>query len=148
MNIDRGFTLVELIGVIAIAGILLAVAAPRFFSANAFAARGYVDAASSFLRHAQKLAVARHTTLHVHVAASGLTLCATASTPCTGADLTPGPDGQAPFQVQVPGGVTQTSSAAHISFDTQGRPSSGLTLDITGDYTRTLTVEAETGYVH
>lgn len=148
MNVGRGFTLVELIGIIAIAGILLAVAAPRFFSANTFAARGYADAASGFLRYAQKLAVARHNTLHVHVAASGLTLCATATAPCAGADLMPGPDGQAPFQVQVPSGVTQAGSATDLSFDAQGRPSSGLTLTITGDNTRTLSVETETGYVH
>jgi hypothetical protein len=36
------------------------VAAPRFFSASTFASRGYFDAASGFLRYAQKLAIARH----------------------------------------------------------------------------------------
>jgi MSHA pilin protein MshC len=148
MQRGRGFTLVELIGIIAIAGILLAVAAPRFFNANTFAARGYADAASGFLRYVQKLAVARHSTLYVHVASSGLTLCATAPAPCAGAGLLPGQDGQTPFQVQVPSGVTQSGSATHISFDAQGRPSGGLTLSITSDSTRTLSVEAETGYVH
>ena len=146
MYVSRGFTLVELIGIIAIAGILLAVAAPRFFSANTFAARGYADAAGGFLRYAQKRAVARHTTLYVQVDALGLTLCATA--PCAGADLLAGPDGQTPFQVLVPGGVTQAGSPTNVSFDAQGRPSTGLSLTITGDSTRTLSVEAETGYVH
>lgn len=141
-----GFTLVELIGVIAIASIVLAMAMPRFFSANTFSSRGYTDHASSFLRYAQKLAIARHTTLHVHIAATGLSLCAAAASPCT--SLVPGPDGQTPFEARVPDNVTLTGSVAALSFDAQGRPGSSATLTITGDSVRTLTVEAETGYVH
>jgi len=144
----RGFTLVELIGLIAIAGILLAVAVPRFFSANTFAARGYADAAAGFLRYAQKLAVARHASLYVHVGAGDLTLCASAAPPCLGANLLPGPDGQAPFRIQVPNDVNQTASGASLGFDAQGRPTGALTLTLTADSVRTLTVEAETGYVH
>lgn len=71
----KGFTLVELIGVIVIAGILATVAAPRFFSAATFASRGYADAAAAFLRHTQKLAIARHGGVSVAVGSDGLTLC-------------------------------------------------------------------------
>ena len=141
-----GFTLVELIAIIAVAGILLAVAAPRFFSANTFAARGYADAAVAFLRYAQKVAVARHTTLYVHADSAGLSLCAAAAAPC--AAPVPGPDGSAHYAVETPSGVTQTPSASALSFDAQGRPSAAFTLTLTGDSTQTLTVEAETGYVH
>jgi len=141
-----GFTLVELVGVIVIAGIVLAVAVPRFFSAHTFASRGYADTASAFLRYSQKLAIARHATLHVHISSSGLTLCAAAASPC--ASLVPGPDGQTPFQALVPNDVSLNGSIASLSFDAQGRPGSAATLTITGDSTRTLTVEAETGYVH
>ncbi len=144
----KGFTLVELIGVIVIAGILATVAAPRFFSAATFASRGYADAAASFLRYAQKLSIARHGGVSVVVDSDGLTLCKVATAGCAEADQMPGPDGSSPYRVVVPNGVSQSADAVAISFDAQGRPDSSLTLTITGDQTRTLTVETETGYVH
>jgi MSHA pilin protein MshC len=147
-GLTPGFTLVELIGVIAIAGILAAVAAPRFFSANTFASRGYFDAASGFLRYAQKLAIARHGGVSVLIGADGLSLCRTVSAPCPEADQIPGPDGDTLYQLTPPSGVVLTSSVASISFDAQGRPTSDATLSITGDRIWPLTVEAETGYVH
>jgi hypothetical protein len=84
----------------------------------------------------------------VQVGAGGLALCATAANPCADANPWPGPQGETPYRADVPGGVTLAGSAASVSFDDQGRPSAGLTLTITGDTTRTLTVEAETGYVY
>lgn len=148
MRHSHGFTLVELVAIIVIAGILLAVAGPRFFRADTFSSRGYHDAAAAFLRYAQKLAVARHGDVSVVVDAGGLTLCAVAASPCPAADQIPGPDGVAPYQAMVPSGVTLAGSAASVSFDAQGRPGAGLTLSVGGDVARTLTVEAETGYVH
>jgi len=142
----QGFTLVELIGVIAIAGILLAVAVPRFFNANTFEARGYEDGARAFIRYAQKLAIARHGSVYVHVTSTGLTLCATQSTPCSSG--LPGPDGDNPFEIDLPSQVTQSPAAAVLGFDAQGRPDAGLAITITGEQARVLTVEAETGYVH
>jgi MSHA pilin protein MshC len=147
-SLAKGFTLVELIGVIAIAGILAAVAAPRFFNSATFASRGYFDAAAGFLRYAQKLAIARHGNVAVLVDAAGLTLCGAAVTPCSAANQIPGPDGATPFQARVPNGVSLTGNIASLSFDAQGRPNTSLSLTISGDQTRTLTVEAETGYVH
>jgi MSHA pilin protein MshC len=143
-----GFTLVELVGVIAIAGILAAVAAPRFFDTATFSSRGYFDSAAGFLRYAQKMSIARHGGVNVLIDSTGLTLCSVTTTPCPEASQLPGPDGSQPFEVVVPDGVSQTGSAASISFDAQGRPNSGLVLNITGDRTRTLTVETETGYVY
>ncbi len=53
-----GYTLVELVLVIAILAIVAAFAAPRFFSQQAFDERGYADALAGTLRAAQKAAVA------------------------------------------------------------------------------------------
>lgn len=133
---------------ILIAGILAAVAGPRFFTPSTFAARGYADAASGFLRYAQKLAIARHGNVTVQIDSGGLALCASASNPCADAHPWPGPQGETPYRVDLPGGVGQTASAATLSFDAQGRPDAGITLTLGGDTARVLTVEAETGYVY
>lgn len=143
-----GFTLVELVSIIVIAGILAAVAGPRFFNASTFAARGHADAAAGFLRYAQKLAIARHGSVTVQIDGTGLSLCASVGNPCADANPWPGPQGDTPYRIDTPNGVSQAASAASVSFDAQGRPSAGLTLSITGDVARTLTVEAETGYVY
>ena len=155
-NWSCGFTLVELIGVIAIAGILAAVAAPRFFSASTFESRGYFDAASGFLRYAQKLAIARHQAVTVQIASDGLGLCSTAGNPCADANPWPAPSGEeSPYRLDVPNGISLSansdgSAISSFSFDARGRPSTSqhITLTITGDSARALTVEAETGYVH
>lgn len=148
MKASHGFTLVELVAIIVIAGILLVVAGPRFFGANTFAARGYHDAAAGFLRYAQKLAVARHGNVSVLVQSDGLSLCGVATAPCPAGSAIAGPDGQAPFQTLLPSGLSQSASGASVSFDAQGRPGGAFTLTIAGDPPQTLTVEAETGYVH
>ena len=146
---QTGFTLVELIGVIAIAGILAAVATPRFFSANTFESRGYFDAASGFLRYAQKLAIARRSEVTVQINSSGLSLCSTAANPCTDVSAWPGPQGETPYRIDVPSGVSLGGNVSNFSFNARGSPSvSNIVLTITGDIPRTLIVEAETGYVH
>lgn len=148
MKRSHGFTLVELVAILVVAGILLAVAAPRFFSAATFSARGYADQTAAFLRYAQKLAIARHGNVYVQADGATLGLCLDATAPCpTGRDAT-GPDGSRPYRVSAPSGVSLVVNGGNFSFDAQGRPSGGRSLDITGDVLRTLSVEAETGYVH
>lgn len=147
-TMQRGFTLVELVALIAIAGILAAVVAPRFFSAATFNARGFADQTAVFLRYAQKLAVARHGQVHVQAGADTLSLCSSATSPCpTGQELS-GPDGTTPYQVAAPSGVGLSVTGGDFAFDAHGRPSGGRVLTISGDTGLTLTVEAETGYVH
>lgn len=143
-----GFTLIELVAVIATLSILMAVAAPRFFNANAYAGRAFRDDAAAFLRYAQKRAIARRATVAVVTESAGLTLCAVAGATCDPANYLAGPSGDTPFLSLTPGGVTLTASRTSISFDAQGRPDAALSLTITGDTAHTVTVEAETGHVH
>lgn len=135
---ESGYSLIELVGVLAILGILAAVGLSRFAAPETFAARGFFDEAANFLRYAQKQAIARHGVVTVQVAGNGLTL--------QGA---PGPAGETPYQITAPGGVALAATVANLSFDAQGRPSSAAVFTFTEQdgLVRTLTVHAETGYV-
>ena len=66
-----GYTLVELVLVMAILAILAAFAAPRFFSTEPFDERGYADALAGALRSAQKAAVAAGCPVRLEIDAAG-----------------------------------------------------------------------------
>lgn len=142
---SAGFTLVELVVIIALLGIVAAVAVPRFFQASTFESRGFYDKAVAVVRLAQKTAVAWRRDVFVCVTASQVTAgtaggCATPLTyPVSGA----------PATETAPSGVTL--NPVSFSFDGLGRPSAGVTITFTstiaGDSARSITVAAETGYV-
>jgi MSHA pilin protein MshC len=149
----RGFTQVELIVVIAVTGLLAAVAIPRFVGTDTFASRGFSDEATGIVRYAQKIAVAWRREVFVCVTANSVAAAAAAgcATPLTH------PSTGAPLRSNAPGGVTL--SPVDFRFDSVGRPldSSGspatsqiaipFTSTIAGDPARQILVEAETGYV-
>lgn len=126
-----------------IAGILAAVAVPRFFERTTFDSRGYYDQVISTLRYAQKAAVAEHRFVCVTFAASSITLTYGATSGC-GSDLA-SPDGQTPYIVTAPSGVT-LSGGTPFSFDRLGRASAAQSITVSGNMP--IVVEAETGYVH
>lgn len=145
---ECGFTMVELVVIIAVVGILASVVVPRFVGTDTFKSRGFYDEAQGVIRFAQKLAVARRGTIFVCVTATAVTAatdagCAAPVThPATGAALS----------TTAPSGVTL--GAANFSFDSAGRPNPDAQVTVTvsstvaGDPARQIVVERETGYVH
>lgn len=150
-ELQRGFTVIELIMVIVIAGILAIAVAPRFFDNSMFQSRGFADQVQASLRYAQKIAIAQRRFVCVNIASNSLSLAigtaATCGTPLTSLS------GGGNYVFNAPAGVTVTSAA--FDFNALGRPvdASGTplgaqtTITISGA-TNSIIVEAETGYVH
>lgn len=142
MNIRaRGFTLTELVVVIAVASILAAIAIPQFNQPE-IDATWFHEQVRAGVRHAQRTAVAQRRQVFVLVEAGPrLALCY--ADPCGAARVTEFATGN-PILLNAPSGVALSISASPLSFNGLGRPSSGATLSVGG---RTVTVNAETGYV-
>ena len=148
---NQGFSLVELVVVLAVIGLLAAVAVPRFFGTGVFAERAWFDEVSSALRYARTLAVGSGCAVQVTLTATTYVLEQQAS---SGGHCDAG-DSTWPTAVRLPDGQTASGSApagvsatpgATIVFDAAGRTNLGsdLTVTIGG---RTLTVRAGSGFV-
>lgn len=160
-----GFSTVELIVVIVIAGILAAFVVPRFVEKDGFESRGYSDQAIAVVRHAQKTAIAQRRNVSVVITGERIAACYVA-----GCGV--GQRVVAPFNLNAASGVSATnclndatwlcagrpdgvsslgSTAVEIVFNGLGRPDTGATITIpgagAGDVTRQIVIEAETGYV-
>jgi MSHA pilin protein MshC len=137
----RGFTLTELVVVIAVASILAAIAIPQFNQPE-IDATWYHEQVRAGVRHAQRTAVAQRRQVFVLVE-GGPRLALCYADPCGAARVTELATGN-PILLNAPSGVALSISASPLSFNGLGRPSSGATLSVGG---RTVTVNAETGYV-
>lgn len=148
---STGYTLVELVVVMAIAGVLAAFIAPRFWTQQTFSERGYADELAAALRFTQKAAVitgcpARLTLTSTSYAGAQQ---AAAGNTCNPADTTwttalIGADGTA-IQNSAPSATT-SSPAGIFQFDTQGKLSSSPATTITVG-SRTITIVAASGLV-
>ena len=146
-----GYTLVELVVVMTVAGILGAYIAPRFWNQQAFSDRGYADELAAALRDTQKAAVITGCPAQLTLAAASYAAAqqAASGSSCNPADTswsTPllGADGS-PIQDSAPASTT-ASPAGAFQFDTQGRLSSSPGTTITVG-THTITIVAGTGLV-
>ncbi len=66
-----GFSLIELVVVLAVAAILVGVAAPRFFDRTVFAERGYADELAESVRQAQRTATLTGCAVEIRINARG-----------------------------------------------------------------------------
>lgn len=129
-----------------IVGILAVFAAPRFFDANVFKSRGFVDQVQASLRYAQKIAIAQHRFVCAAFTGNSISLTTGATAVC-GTPLTSPSDG-ANYVINASTGITFTATPTDFSFDALGRPTNApQTITVTGT-TNSITIEAETGYVH
>ena len=145
-NCQRGFTLVELIMTVVIVGILAVFAAPRFFGADIFKSRGFADQVQASLRYAQKIAIAQHRYVCAAFTSNSVTLTTGATAAC-GTPLV-SPTGEPSYVINAPVGITFTIAPTDFSFNALGAPTNApQTINIIG-VTNSITIEAETGYVH
>jgi MSHA pilin protein MshC len=145
-----GFTITELVAVIAIIAVLAAVALPRFTDRSSFDSIGFADQTRAALQFARKSAVAARRQVCVAVAANTLSITRSTSAgsgACNAALLDPA-RGTA-FVLAAPAGIALAASGP-IAFDPLGRPlgAASITVSVSGDPSRTLTIERETGHVH
>ena len=143
----RGFTLVELVTVLLIAGVLAAVAMPRMVSQGTFQADGAANQIRSTLRYAQRLAMAKGREVCVATAATSVTLTYNPTT-ISGAPCIPvtEPDSGAPYVLNLPSGITLTPTLA-FRFDWLGRPSPNVAVNLNLSGMLAIIVAQETGYV-
>lgn len=150
MRTRQGFTIVELIAVIAILGIISAIAAPKLIGNDAFAARGAYSTLLSGIRYAQKTAVAQRTTVYVNLNTSTRVLCLGYDATCTTAVIDPAT--KAAYSKTLPSTVDLTQSRTDLAFNSQGYPTSGsdtvltVTNNVSTEAARTITVWRTTGY--
>lgn len=143
-----GFTTTELVTVIVIAGVLAAVAIPRF-SRGAFDESRLHEETLAALRYAQRTALAWQRTVCVTFPSG--TQLALAYDPVYGGSTcsanlpAPGGTGGAATYTVTAAGAAAYSGQANFTFDRQGRPSAAQAISIGS---RQIRVEAETGYVH
>lgn len=174
MNHRRGFTLIELVLVLVLAGALAAYAAPGMLAAlRGWNEVGFRDQLKSTLEYARKSAVGarRYVCVNTTVAGNGVKVTfdprdpdalTPASANCTSSLGLPGMSGAATDTLTAPGSVTIGVPTGTVVFDPLGRawgPATDCTPSSTTQYcwsvqesgsaaAQIVRLERQTGYVH
>ena len=154
---STGFTIVELVLVIAILGVVTLIALPRFFSSAGFVDSFADSEVRAVLRYAQKMAVKTNCPVRVTVTTgppavlalaqstnvidcTDLSATAAVPGPTPGRSLTPILDGQS---------VTISATASPFLFDALGQATVlGIPTDVTVTVGSTaISIEGETGFL-
>jgi MSHA pilin protein MshC len=90
---NGGFTMVELIMVILLAGVLAAIGVSRFFNRAGYDADAFTEQARTMLRYAQKLAIAQNRPVYVQASSTSIALCYASGSACAAASMVPAPSG-------------------------------------------------------
>lgn len=144
---QTGFTLVELVLVIALLGVLSIFASSRLPDTGVYDAYEYAAELRSALRHAQKLALASGCRVQLSQDASGFRLQRDSDCLSSTADFSAAvadPLGGSSYQRSLPVGVSPSPASVALHFDSLGRASSALSLQI-GSHS--IRVVAATGLI-
>jgi MSHA pilin protein MshC len=153
----KGFTLVELVVVIALMGIMFAVATPRMVNSNVFETRGDAGLLSSTLRYAQKTAIAQRTSVFAITNSAAnpntVTLCFVNNANCPVAQAVINPENNGPYVMTFSRNVGVQPSNNVLEFNGLGQAliNAGATYTVTNKNNPAqvilINVEAETGYI-
>ena len=147
---QHGFTLVELVMVIVIAGLLATYALPRFFSKDSFENRGFYTEVVNAVRYAQQLAVAVNCATRVDLTSNSYSVTlesdgANCNAPAFGI-LAPDPVTGQPGFTGSNTDVTISTSPSTLSFQFSalGQATADVTVSV-GGYSFLL--HSSTGYI-
>lgn len=143
---SRGFTLIELVMVLTISGILMVVAAPRFFTGNDLKGRAFYEELVGAARYGQKLAVATGCQVQLEVTANSYALKQRTTCDTSSAfDLAvPHPSRSGDFVPTEASVLAISPAPTNIVFDAMGRASSTVTFSVGST---SFKINGETGFI-